>query len=158
MTGQFSHTQGPHVFHIVYSLCGSNRKEELLRSIGSLIMLTKATAVGKNPSATYHIHVITDGGIPLQGFPYVNGTGLCYHLHKPNQNAAPLFAPCSTQRLYLHEHEDFLNIRQVRNSISAAFMLDCIIDLGWSCYLCQGSSSKNEGPHISMRHMLENPQ
>ena len=34
-------------------------------------------------------------------------------LHSPNPIAAPLFAPCSTQRLYLHEHPDFTGINDV---------------------------------------------
>ena len=34
-------------------------------------------------------------------------------LHSPSSMAAPLFAPCSTQRLYLHEHPDFDGIDDV---------------------------------------------
>lgn len=111
-----SQTHDEYVFEIVYSLCGGNRKEELLRSIQSLLLLITATGETDRSiqlHALYRIHIITDGSITTEDLPEVQPTKVCYRFHKPNSKAATLFAPCSTQRLYLHEHPGFSDAHEV---------------------------------------------
>ena len=46
------------------------------------------------------------------------------HGHSLHSGASELFAPCSTQRLYLHEHVDFDGINEVRLIESALLALE----------------------------------
>lgn len=102
---------------IVYSICGSNRKEELLRSLTSLaVLISAAEAADFSTTLVYNVHLITDGSIGFGDMPAIALAKACYYLHEPNSRATPLFAPCSTQRLYLHEHVDFNDVDQVYNN------------------------------------------
>lgn len=111
-----SQAHDEYVFEIVYSLCGGNRKEELIRSIQSLLLLITATEETDRSiqlHVLYRIHIITDGSITTEDLPGIQPTKVCYRFHKPNSKAATLFAPCSTQRLYLHEHPGFSDAHEV---------------------------------------------
>ena len=100
---------------IVYSLCGTNRKEELLRSLTSLaVLISAAEAADSSTAFMYNVHLITDSRIGSGDMPALLLATACFYLHEPNSRAAPLFAPCSTQRLYLHEHVEFDNVEQVK--------------------------------------------
>lgn len=108
--------QDAYVFDLVYSLCGNKRKDELLRSIHSLLLLIGATEDIDRSSETqalYRVHIITDGSVTPRDFSASQLDRVCYLFHKPVSKAASLFAPCSTQRLYLHEHPDFENVHEV---------------------------------------------
>lgn len=55
-----------------------------------------------------------DGGLKKEDLQGLESSSIfLFILHSPNPIAAPLFAPCSTQRLYLHEHVDFEGISDV---------------------------------------------
>ncbi len=55
-----------------------------------------------------------DGGLKKEDLQGLEKSSIfLFILHSPNPIAAPLFAPCSTQRLYLHEHADFEGIGDV---------------------------------------------
>lgn len=55
-----------------------------------------------------------DGGFKKDDLQILEKTSsFLFVLHSPSSMAAPLFAPCSTQRLYLHEHPDFDGIDDV---------------------------------------------
>ena len=55
-----------------------------------------------------------DGGLKKEDLQGLEKSSIfLFILHSPNPIAAPLFAPCSTQRLYLHEHADFEGINDV---------------------------------------------
>ena len=55
-----------------------------------------------------------DGGLKKDDLQVLEkSSSFLFVLHSPNSIAAPLFAPCSTQRLYLHEHPDFDGIDDV---------------------------------------------
>ena len=55
-----------------------------------------------------------DGGLKKEDLAGLERSSIfVFILHSPNPIAAPLFAPCSTQRLYLHEHADFEQIGDV---------------------------------------------
>ncbi len=55
-----------------------------------------------------------DGGLKTEDLQGLEKSSIfLFILHSPNPIAAPLFAPCSTQRLYLHEHADFDGIGDV---------------------------------------------
>lgn len=96
-------------FHIVYSVCGRNRLEELLRSVTSLILLATLGQPAVQPML--HIHILSDGAVRAASLP--RSPSARYHVHQPALQAAVLFAPCSTQRLYLHEHPAFQDVDQV---------------------------------------------
>ena len=67
-----------------------------------------------------------DGGLrkdDLQGLE--KSSSFVFVLHSPNSIAAPLFAPCSTQRLYLHEHPDFDGIDDVSQSMTRDLPITC---------------------------------
>lgn len=102
---------------IVYSLCGSTRKEELLRSLTSLAtLITAADSADSSTILVYNVHLITDGSIGFGDLPPILLATACFSLHESTSWAAPLFAPCSTQRLYLHELEGFDNVDLVCNT------------------------------------------
>lgn len=55
---------------IVYSLCGNNGKEELLRSLISLAtLITAAEAADSSTILVYNVHLITDGSIGFGDLP-----------------------------------------------------------------------------------------
>ena len=55
-----------------------------------------------------------DGGLKKEDLQGLERSSIfLFILHSPNPIAAPLFAPCSTQRLYLHEYADFEGISDV---------------------------------------------
>ena len=67
-----------------------------------------STPVGK-ADACY-----ADGGLKKDDLQVLEKSStFLFVLHSPNSIAAPLFAPCSTQRMYLHEHPDFDGIDDV---------------------------------------------
>ena len=106
---------------MVYAVCGANRKAELIHSINSLLLFATAAAKAK-PAAIHHVHIISDGGILARDLPRPHKRGFfCYSLHQPTPHAAPLFAPCSTQRLYLHEHTAFADIAEVSHNTTLPF-------------------------------------
>ena len=94
-------------FDIVYTACGHKAVEQLLRSVTSLILLT---TLGQPDVQPINIHIISDGGVSPEGLP--RSSNVRYSVHQPMQ-ATELFLPCSTQRLYLHEHPDFLELDRV---------------------------------------------
>jgi len=58
--------------------------------------------------------LLADGGLKKEDLAGLERSSIfVFILHSPNPIAAPLFAPCSTQRLYLHEHADFEQIGDV---------------------------------------------
>ena len=97
---------------VAYSICGRQRLDEFLRSLTSLLLF--ATLPHSPPDKPgLHIHVITDVAASVRkALP--GADDVHYHLHKPDQSAATLFAPCSTQRLYLHSHPGFKDIDEVQ--------------------------------------------
>ena len=99
---------------IIYSMCGKGRVEELKRSITSMLYMTDVAH--ELEAILFRIHIITDGNLLLQNIISDNlrRKNLCFVLHEPYVLAAPLFAPCSTQRLYLHEMASFRKVHQVR--------------------------------------------
>ena len=99
------------IFHIVYSVCGRNRLGELLRSLTSLILLATLGQPAVQP--LLHIHILSDGAVSAASLP--RSPSARYHVHQPALQAAALFAPCSTQRLYLHDHPAFHEVDRVRS-------------------------------------------
>lgn len=95
--------------HIVYTACGHSRLEELLRSVTSLILLTTLGQPAVQPSL--HIHILSDGAVKAESLP--KSPSVRYLVHQPAAQAADLFAPCSTQRMYLHEHPAFQEVDRV---------------------------------------------
>ena len=60
-----------------------------------------------------------DGGLKKDDLQVLEKSStFLFVLHSPNSIAAPLFAPCSTQRLYLHEHPDFDGIDDVSHRMT----------------------------------------
>ena len=95
-------------FAVVSSACGHKVVEQLLRSLTSLILLT---TLGQPAVQQMNVHIISDGAVSPQNLP--RSPNLRYSVHPPTLQATELFAPCSTQRLYLHEHPDFLELDRV---------------------------------------------
>lgn len=64
--------------------------------------------------AAFRYMLCADGGLKKEDLQGLQKSSIfVFILHSPNPIAAPLFAPCSTQRLYLHEHADFGGIGDV---------------------------------------------
>lgn len=96
----------------------------------------------------YHVHIITDGGITVRDISMLQQSPLfCYFLHRPNPRAAPLFAPCSTQRLYLHEHDGFRQISEVTPLLSGS---RCAA----SCLLCEHRGNHCWTPIVQLLNNL----
>ena len=93
----------------MYTACGRKRVEELLRSVTSLIILSTLGQPAVQPML--NVHIISDGAVSLMNLP--RSSSAQYHLHQPAPQAADLFLPCSSQRLYLHEHPQFQDIDRV---------------------------------------------
>lgn len=63
--------------------------------------------------------------------------------HAPKADAPHLFKPCSTQRLYLHEHPDFNDISEVNTCLFPMSPLRVSVQVYYMCllrfvYLCVG--------------------
>ena len=101
---------------VAYSVCGRQRLDEFLRSLTSLLLFASLPHPSPN-QGELHVHVITDVAASVRRI-VPEADSVHYHLHKPDHSAAVLFAPCSTQRLYLHSHPGFKDVDEVTNSIS----------------------------------------
>ena len=96
---------------VVYSVCGRSRIQEFVRSLTSLLLFTALPR--PDPQLHLHCHILSDNAAAVRSeLPRPNTVQ--YHFHKPDEKAAALFAPCSTQRLYLHTHPGFKGIDQVQ--------------------------------------------
>ena len=92
----------------MYTACGHRVVEQLLRSITSLILLTTLGQPSVQP--LLNIHILSDGAVSTEILP--RSSNARYHVH-PAQQATELFAPCATQRLFLHEHPAFQELDRV---------------------------------------------
>ncbi len=101
--------------HIVYSACGPEVKEELLVSIRSL-HIHAVSGLSRGP-AYYHVHVLTDGtagSATLDDLFFLQPPEhFRFSVHPAYPNATQLFKTCSTERIYLHQHEDFQDLDMV---------------------------------------------
>ena len=78
---------------------------------------------------SYHVHVLTDGAMHpgnlsfLQPLSHFKAT-----THPLYHKAVQLFRPCSSERLYLHEHADFKHLEKVMPpaDISSAALCLCM--------------------------------
>ena len=147
------------VYDIVYSACGTARKDEFMLSLKSMQLM--ALSSPESEHSLYRVHIITgemymicsivhgpyalhdsmprftsgraclsasigeadacnaDGGLKKDDLQVLEKSStFLFVLHSPNSIAAPLFAPCSTQRLYLHEHPDFDGIDDVSHRMA----------------------------------------
>ena len=78
---------------------------------------------------TEHFANPADGGLKKEDLQGLEKSSIfLFILHSPNPIAAPLFAPCSTQRLYLHEHADFEGISDVSPHTPRPHSLPCHAD------------------------------
>lgn len=106
---------------IVYSACGDSVKPEFLVSLKSLYLFA-VSSLTRGP-AYYHIHVLSDGAVTHADLAFLKPrSNFRASLHSTYPGATTLFKKCSTERIYLHQHQDFQNIDKVRTAHHASLL------------------------------------
>ena len=101
--------------HIVYTVCGEIVKPEFLMSLKSLYLFAVSGFVRKQ--SYYHIHVLSDGTMDTRDMAFLRPlSNFKASVHPLFPGATMLFKPCSTERIYLHQHTDFDKLDQVTSS------------------------------------------
>ncbi len=98
--------------HIVYTACGESAKADVLLSVKTLWLFASLSQTrGK---LYYHIHVLTDGAMTPDDLSFLRPSSHYQaSVHPLFHGSAYLFRPCSSERLYMHEHADFQHIDKV---------------------------------------------
>lgn len=100
--------------HLVYAVCGKDVKQEFLTSLTSFYLFAISSLL-HSPSF-YHVHVVSDGSVVKQDLAFLRPNAhFKASIHPPYRHSVELFKLCSTERIYLHEHEDFRNMDEVNH-------------------------------------------
>lgn len=98
--------------HIVYAVCGEAVISEFLMSLKSLYLFAGSGLV-RGP-AYYHIHVLSDGAVTSHDMAFLRPLShFKVSVHPTYPNSTMLFKQCSTERIYLHQHTDFMDLDKV---------------------------------------------
>ncbi|KAK9918360.1 hypothetical protein WJX75_003496 [Coccomyxa subellipsoidea] len=98
--------------HLVYAVCGKDVKLEFLTSLTSFYLFAISSLL--HSPLYYHIHVVSDGLVVKQDLAFLRPSAhFKASIHPPYSHSVELFKLCSTERIYLHEHEDFRNMDKV---------------------------------------------
>ena len=115
--------------HIVYSACGPAVKDELLVSIRSLYVMA-VSGLARGPTY-YHIHVLidgTEGSVGLDDLFFLQpAEHFRFSTHPTFPGAMQLFKTCSTERIYLHQHADFLELDLVGVLLNPCLAFRCLL-------------------------------
>ena len=105
--------------HIVYTACGDHAKDDVLMSLKTLWLFASLSQTrGKR---YYHIHVLTDGAMAPNDLAFLRPSSHYQaSVHSLFPSSVNLFRPCSSERLYMHQHADFQHLDKV---ISPSFSL-----------------------------------
>ena len=100
--------------HLVYAVCSKDVQQEFLTSLTSFYLY--ATSRVLHSPAFYHYHVVADGSVVQQDLAFLRPSShFKTSIHPPYRHSVKLFKLCSTERIYLHEHEDFRNMDKVNH-------------------------------------------
>ncbi|CAL8471656.1 g11198 [Coccomyxa elongata] len=98
--------------HIVYTVCGERVKAEFLMSLKSLYLFAISGFV--RGQSFYHIHVLSDGTMDTRDMAFLRPlSNFKVSVHATFPGATMLFKQCSTERMYLHQHDDFAKLDQI---------------------------------------------
>jgi len=105
--------QDEKAMHIVYSSCGEAVKEEFLMSVKSLFLFALSSIERDPEAAYYHIHVLSDVSLYRDVSFLRPRSHFKVSMHRTYPGAPELFKKCSTERMYLHQHQQFHGIDKV---------------------------------------------
>ena len=111
--------------HVIYTVCGGQAKRDVLASVKTLwLFASLSLSRGKH---YYHIHVLTDGSMTLDDLSFLQPSShFKASTHPLHSGSVYLFRPCSSERLYMHEHAELKDVDKVTPPITSFPVALCL--------------------------------